>query len=143
MGCDPPRLVCGRSVFRGRPGCRGLAAGSVREPAAKDLRDDGLTRAGAGLSGGSWDRLLGLRLGFNRSERLIAQFTEDVVGAAAAFAGDREAGPVVVDARVFVSRTDEHECSRIVELVECLFDCASVARAVESDREGRGRPPLL
>jgi len=69
----------------------------VREPAAKHLRDDGLTRAGAGLSGGSWDRLLGLRLGFNRSERLIAQFTEDVVGAAAAFAGDREAGPVVVD----------------------------------------------
>src|SRR5438034_10117191 len=97
MGCDPPRLVCGRSVFRGRPGCRGLAAGSVREPAAKHLRDDGLTRAGAGLSGGSWDRLLGLRLGFNRSERLIAQFTEDVVGAAAEFAGDREAGPVVVD----------------------------------------------
>src|SRR5439155_25163840 len=74
-GVIPAGLACGRSVFRGRPGCRGLAAGSVREPAAKHLRDDGLTRAGAGLSGRSWDRLLGLRLGFNRGERLIPQFT--------------------------------------------------------------------
>ena len=96
-GVIPAGLACGRSVFRGRPGCRGLAAGSVREPAAKHLRDDGLTRAGAGLLGGSLDRLLGLRLGFNRGERLIAQFTQDVVGAAAELAGDREAGAVVVD----------------------------------------------
>ena len=95
--CSPRGLACDRSVFRGRPGCRGLAAGSVREPAAKHLRDDGLTRAGAGLLGGSWDRLLGLRLGFNRGERLIAQFAQDVVGAAAELARDREAGAVVVD----------------------------------------------
>src|SRR5712692_4900250 len=54
-------------------------------------------RAGAGLLGGSLDRLLGLRLGFNRGERLIAQFTQDVVGAPAELAGDREAGAVVVD----------------------------------------------
>src|SRR6266498_5526584 len=47
--------------------------------------------------GGSLDRLLGLRLGFNRGERLIAQFTQDVVGAAAELARDREAGAVVVD----------------------------------------------
>ncbi len=96
-GVIPAGFACGRSVFRGRPGCRGLAAGSVREPAAKHLRDDGLTRAGAGLSGGSLYRLLGLRLGLDRGERLIAQFAQDVVGAAAELAGDREAGAVVVD----------------------------------------------
>jgi hypothetical protein len=96
-GVIPAGRACGRSAFRGRPGCRGLAAGSVREPAAKHLRDDGLTRAGAGLLGRSLDRLLGLRLGFNRGERLIAQFAQDVVGAAAELAGDREAGAVVVD----------------------------------------------
>src|SRR6266498_5707628 len=45
----------------------------------------------------SLDRLLGLRLGFNRGERLIAQFAQDVVGAAAELARDREAGAVVVD----------------------------------------------
>src|SRR6266511_5151677 len=89
MGCYPAGLACGRSVFRGRPGCRGLAAGSVREPAAKHLRDDGLAR-------GYWPvrrqlgSLLGSRLGFNRGERLIAQFTQDVVGAAAELARDRE-----------------------------------------------------
>ena len=47
--CSPRGLACDRSVFRGRPGCRGLAAGSVREPAAKHLHADGQARAGAGL----------------------------------------------------------------------------------------------
>src|SRR6266511_4141254 len=47
---------------------------------------------------GSLDRLLALRLGFDRGERLIAQFAQEVVGEAAEFAREREAGAVVVDA---------------------------------------------
>jgi hypothetical protein len=47
--------------------------------------------------GGSLDRLLGLPLAFNRREGCIAQFAQDVVGAPAELAGDREAGAVVVD----------------------------------------------
>ena|SRR6266496_5775222 len=46
---------------------------------------------------GSLDRLLALRP-FDRGERRIAQFAQEVVGAAAEFARDREAGAVVVDA---------------------------------------------
>src|SRR5437667_1967342 len=99
MGCDPRRvLLAAARSFGGRPGCRGPAAGSVGEPAATHLRDDGLTRAGAGRLGGSLDRLLGLRLGFGWGERLIAQFTQDVVGAPAELAGNGEAGAVVIDA---------------------------------------------
>ena len=47
---------------------------------------------------GSLDRLLALGLAFDRGERRIAQFAQEVVGAAAEFARDREAGAVVVDA---------------------------------------------
>src|SRR5213076_2468850 len=43
------------------------------------------------------DRLAGLPLAFNRGERCIAQFAQDVVGAPAELARDREAGAVVVD----------------------------------------------
>src|SRR6266511_953605 len=98
MGCDPPRvlLAAARSLeaVQAVEAWRQAPYGSRPQ---KHLRDDGLARAGAGLLGGSLDRLLGLRLGFNRGERLIAQFTQDVVGAAAELAGDREAGAVVVD----------------------------------------------
>src|SRR6266540_5204592 len=45
----------------------------------------------------SLDRLVGLPLGFNRGERCIAQFAQDVVGAPAELARDREAGAAVVD----------------------------------------------
>ena len=34
-GIVPAAELCGRSVFRGRPGRRALAAGSIREPTAK------------------------------------------------------------------------------------------------------------
>src|SRR6266480_6115255 len=43
------------------------------------------------------DRLLGLRLAFDRREGCIAQFAQKVVGAPAELARDREAGAVVVD----------------------------------------------
>jgi hypothetical protein len=43
------------------------------------------------------DRLVGLWFAFNGGERCIAQFAQDVVGASAELARDREAGAVVVD----------------------------------------------
>src|SRR5438034_9606952 len=95
--CSPRGGAGDRSVFRGRPGCRGLAAGSVREPAAKHLRADGRPRAVLACLGGSLDRLLGLWLAFDGGERRIAQFAQDVVGAPAELARDRQAGAVVVD----------------------------------------------
>ena len=51
----------------------------------------------AWLRRSSLDRLVGLPLAFNRGERCIAQFAQDVVGAPAELARDREAGAVVVD----------------------------------------------
>jgi hypothetical protein len=47
-------------------------------------------------SGGSFDRLLGL-VELDGGERLLAELAQDVVGAAAELARDREAGAVVVD----------------------------------------------
>ena len=48
-------------------------------------------------SGGSCDRLLGLRIGVDGRESFVAELAQDVVGAAAEFARDRKAGAVVVD----------------------------------------------
>src|SRR5712691_8889336 len=47
-------------------------------------------------SGGSFDRLLGL-VELDGGERLLAELTQDVVGAAAELARNRETGTVVVD----------------------------------------------
>jgi hypothetical protein len=69
----------------------------VREPAAKHLRADGRPCAVLACLGGSLDRLLGLWLAFDRRERRIAEFAQDVVGAPAELARDRQAGAVVVD----------------------------------------------
>ena len=46
-------------------------------------------------SGGSVDELCSRRVA--RGERVVAEFAQDVVGASAEFACDREAGAVVVD----------------------------------------------
>ena len=46
-------------------------------------------------SGGSVDELCSRRVG--RGECIVAEFTQDVVGAPPEFARDREAGAVVVD----------------------------------------------
>jgi hypothetical protein len=46
-------------------------------------------------SGGSVDELRSRRVG--RGECVVAELAQDVVGAPAEFAGDREAGAVVVD----------------------------------------------
>src|SRR6266540_858992 len=47
--------------------------------------------------GGSCDRRLGLRVALDGGERLLAELAQDVVGAPAELAGNREAGAVVVD----------------------------------------------
>ena len=72
-----------------------VAAGLVREPVAKHLRDEGLARTATGCSGGSVYCLLDGRVD-DWGERLLAQLAQDVVGAAAELAGGRERGALVV-----------------------------------------------
>jgi hypothetical protein len=91
IGCGSRGWCCGRSVYGGRPGCSLLAAGALRELAASIDVIAG-TRA-VGL-GGSVDRRP-RRTGW--CECFVAELAQDVVGAAAEFARDREAGAVVVD----------------------------------------------
>ena len=93
-----PRVVaCGRSVSQGRPGRWALAAGGLGEPAAEHLRDEGALRVG-GWSGGFRACLLVCRL-IERGESLLAEFAQDVVGAPAELAGNREAGARMVEPR--------------------------------------------
>src|SRR5207247_11414586 len=47
--------------------------------------------------GGSCDRLLGVRVALDGGERFVAELAQDVVRAPAELAGNREAGPVVID----------------------------------------------
>lgn len=90
-GVLSPR-VCGRSVYGGRPAPGALAAGALRELAARHRCDDGQAH-------GEWlggvDELRSRRVG--RGECVIAEFAQDVVGASAEFARDGEAGAIVVD----------------------------------------------
>src|SRR5712691_10906002 len=49
------------------------------------------------MSGGSCDRLLGVRVAFGGGERFLAELAQDVVRAPAELADNREAGAVVID----------------------------------------------
>ena len=89
-------VACGRSVSQGRPGRWALAAGGLGERAAEHLRDDGRARVLMCLGGGS-DRFLFGGCVFDRGERVLAELAEDVIGAPAELAGDREAGAIVID----------------------------------------------
>src|SRR6266540_6817395 len=60
------------------------------------LCDDELARTAIAWLGGSVDRLLDVRVDVDGCERLLAEFAQDVVGAAAEFACDRERGAFVV-----------------------------------------------
>jgi len=91
-GVLSPR-VCGRSVYGGRPAPGALAAGALRELAARHRSDDG--QAHGEWLGGSVDECRSRRVGWG--ECVVAEFAQDVVGAPAEFARDREAGAVVVD----------------------------------------------
>jgi hypothetical protein len=81
---------CGRSVYGGRPAWRVLAAGALRELAARHRFDDG--RAHGEWLGGRVEVLRD-----RRGECVVAELAQEVVGAAAEFARDGEAGAVVVD----------------------------------------------
>jgi hypothetical protein len=90
-GVLSPR-VCGRSVYGGRPAPGALAAGALRELAARHRFDDGQAH-GEWLGGVG--ELCSRQVG--RGECVVAEFAQDVVGAPAEFARDGEAGAVVVD----------------------------------------------
>src|SRR5437773_1597764 len=99
MGCGPREvLFAAARSLEAVQAVGGLAAGSVREPAAKHLRARGQARAVLACLRSGLDRLLGSRLAFDGGERRIAQFAQKVVGAPAQFASERQTGAVVVDA---------------------------------------------
>ena len=70
-GVLSPR-VCGRSVYGGRPARRALAAGALREPAARHRSDDG--QAHSEWLVGSVDELRDRRR-VARGERVVAELT--------------------------------------------------------------------
>jgi hypothetical protein len=72
-----------------------LAAGALRELAARHRSDDG--QAHGESLGGNVDGLGDRRLVARGGECVVAELTQEVVGAAAELARDREAGTVVVD----------------------------------------------
>src|SRR6266516_1036288 len=97
MGCSPREVACGRSVFMGRPGRRAWRqAPCGSRPQSICVMTGRRARALAWL-GGSCDRLLGVRVALAGGERFVAELAQDVVRAPAELAGNREAGPVVVD----------------------------------------------
>ena len=122
---SPRGLLAAALSLKAAQGRWALAAGGLGEPAAEHLRDDGQAsrppRAGGrwrrgvwgsrpqsifvttgrrarlqAWSGGSCDRLLVGWL-LDRRERLLAEFAQEVVGAPAELAGDREAGTGVAE----------------------------------------------
>src|SRR6266542_2008307 len=99
MGCDPrERLPAAARSLEAVQAIAAWRAGSVREPAAKHLRDDGQARARAlAWLGGSCDRLLGVPVALDGGERFVAELAQDVVRAPAELAGNREAGAGVID----------------------------------------------
>src|SRR6266516_8095491 len=87
--------VCGRSVFSGRP-----AGGWRQAPFGSRPQTIVVTRgrrAGWAGSGCGGRHLLARRRGLDRCEGLVAELAQDVVGAAAELARDRQTGAVVVD----------------------------------------------
>src|SRR6266545_7755047 len=97
MGCWFPAVCCLRPLGLWRPSrsdrrWRRACAGAGR----KHLRDDELARTAIAWLGSSMDRLLDVRVDVDGRERLLAELAQDVVGAAAELAGDRERGALVV-----------------------------------------------
>src|SRR5215211_4468662 len=93
MGCCPREVAAARSMEAGRRRWA-LAAGALRELAARHRLMMG-ERTAIG-SGGGVDESSGRRC-VGRGECVVAELAQDVVGAAAEFARDGEAGAVVVD----------------------------------------------
>src|SRR6266702_5903763 len=98
MGCDPRGrlLAAARSLKAVQAGGRWRRGVWGSRPQSICVTTGGRARVLMSL-GGSCARLLFRDRFFDRGERLLAQLAEDVVGAAAELAGDREAGPRVVE----------------------------------------------
>src|SRR6266571_7331191 len=101
---------------------------------------------------GSCDRLLGLRVALDGGERLVAELTQDVVGAPAELAGNREAGTVVVDppgdlaviavvgragAGGLLRRLEERPAQHLRALVREVAGRSLAVRLVDGDVETR------
>ncbi len=88
----PREVAAARSMEAGQRG--GVGGGSIAGAGRKGI---GLMMGERAVitSGGGVDELRCCRVGWG--ECVVAEFAEDVVGAPAEFAGDREAGAVVVD----------------------------------------------
>src|SRR6266498_818604 len=98
MGCDPRGrlLAAARSLKAVQAGGRWRRGVWGSRPQSICVTSGGRARVLVCL-GGSSDRLLFRRCLLDRGERLVAELAEDVVGAPAELAGNREAGAVVVD----------------------------------------------
>src|SRR6266508_1202379 len=98
MGCDPRGrlLAAARSLKAVQDGGRWRrgVGGSRPQRICVTTRRRARTRA---WLGSSCDRLLGVRVAVNGGECFVAEFAQDVVGAPAELAGDRETGAGVVE----------------------------------------------
>src|SRR6266508_6323969 len=98
MGCDPrerlPAAARSLEAVQAIAAWRQAPCGS--RPQSICVMTGRRARALAWL-GGSRDRLLGLRVAVDGGERFVAELAQDVVGAPAELARDRQAGAVVVD----------------------------------------------
>src|SRR5215207_8700060 len=97
MGCDPRGrlLAAARSL-------KAVQAGGRWRRGVGGSRSQSIcvTTGGGALVlalGGSCDRLLGVRVAVDGGECFVAELAQDVVGAPAELAGDREAGAGVVE----------------------------------------------
>src|SRR5712692_7661567 len=98
MGCDPRGrlLAAARSFEAVQAGRRWRRGRCGSRPQSICVTTGRRARVLAWL-GGSCDRLLCCRSVLDGAERLLAELAQDVVGAPAELAGNREAGAVVVD----------------------------------------------
>src|SRR6266511_2815333 len=98
MGCDPRGglLAAARSLKAVQAGGRWRRGVGGSRPQSICVTTGRRARIRAWL-GGSCDRLLGVRLAVDGGECFVAEFAQDVVGASAELAGNREAGAGVVE----------------------------------------------
>src|SRR5436190_14817141 len=98
MGCGPRGglLAAARSLKAAQAGGRWRRGVWGSRPQSICVTTGGRARVLMCL-GGSSDRFLFGGCVFDRGERVLAELAEDVVGAPAELAGDREAGAIVID----------------------------------------------
>src|SRR6266511_3581198 len=98
MGCDPRETLL--AAARSLEAVQAIAAWRQAPCGSRPQSICVMTGRHAqvlAMSGGSRDRLLGVRVALDRGERFVAELAQDVVRAPAELAGNREAGAVVID----------------------------------------------